>query len=170
MTEPKRLNPFERYLTLWVALCMAAGVAIGRFLPGATELLRAMEFGDASRINVPIAVLLWLMIYPMMLKVDFASVVRVRERPNGLAVTLIVNWLVKPFSMALLGWIFFRHVFLPWIGPDLADQYTSGVIILAARRARRWSSSGRISPTATPRTLVQVAVNDLVVLVAFAPS
>ncbi|MBI5597597.1 MAG: ACR3 family arsenite efflux transporter [Elusimicrobia bacterium] len=166
----KRLNVFERYLTLWVGLCMVFGVALGKAAPGLMEGLRAMEFGGGSRINIPIAVLLWLMIYPMMLKVDFGSILSVGKRPKGLLVTLFVNWLVKPFSMALLGWVFFKHLFLPWIGPELAEQYIAGVIILAAAPCTAmvfvWSYLTDGDPA---YTLVQVALNDLVMLVAFAP-
>src|SRR5512138_772696 len=102
---------------------MAAGVLLGKAFPAAVGSLRSAEFGHGSRINIPIAVLIWLMIFPMMLKVDFASVLGVRRQPKGLAVTLFVNWLVKPFSMALLGWLFFKVLFLPVIGPELANQY-----------------------------------------------
>jgi ACR3 family arsenite transporter len=166
----KRLNVFERYLTLWVALCMVAGVLIGRTAPGWVSMLRGLEFGTASQINVPIAVLIWLMIYPMMLTIDFSSIVRVGQRPRGLLITLVVNWLVKPFSMALLGWLFFRHLFAPLIPPDLADQYIAGVIILAAAPCTAmvfvWSYLSDGDPA---YTLVQVSINDLVMLVAFAP-
>ena len=120
--QPKRLNFFERYLTLWVAACMAVGVVAGKLLPGAVGALREIEFGQGSQINLPIAVLIWLMIYPMMLKIDFTSILGVRKRPRGVLVTLFVNWLVKPFSMALIGWVFFKHLFLPLIGPALADR------------------------------------------------
>ncbi|MEN6534144.1 MAG: arsenical-resistance protein, partial [Bryobacteraceae bacterium] len=130
--EAKRLNLFERYLTLWVGLCMIAGVLMGKLLPGLVEALRGMEFGSGSQINVPIAVLIWLMIIPMMMKVDFTSIRNVGKRPRGLLVTLFVNWLVKPFSMALIGWLFFRILFSSWISPAEADQYIAGVIILAA--------------------------------------
>jgi ACR3 family arsenite transporter len=168
--EKARLKPFERYLSLWVALCMAAGVLLGKAFPSAVADLRSLEFGYGSRINIPIAVLIWLMIYPMMLKVDFASVLGVRKQPKGLAVTLFVNWLVKPFSMALLGWLFFKVLFLPWIGPALADQYLAGVIILAAAPCTAmvfvWSYLVRGDAA---YTLVQVAVNDLLMLVLFAP-
>jgi ACR3 family arsenite transporter len=130
--QAKRLNFFARYLTLWVALCMVVvGVGLGKLLPELVGMLRGLELGRGSQINVPIAVLIWLMIYPMMLKIDFGSVLDVRKRPRGVLVTL-VNWLVKPFSMALLGWVFFQHRFLPIIGPELADQYVAGTIILAA--------------------------------------
>jgi ACR3 family arsenite transporter len=168
--EPKRLNVFERYLSLWVALCMAIGVALGKVLPAFTAALRRLEFGQGSQINVPIAVLIWLMIYPMMLKIDFRSIVDVRKRPRGIAITLVVNWLVKPFSMAVIGWLFFKHVFLPVIGPDLADQYVAGTIILAAAPCTAmvfvWSYLTDGDPA---YTLVQVSVNDLLMLVLFAP-
>lgn len=161
---------FERYLTLWVAVCMVLGVLAGKLLPGVTASLRDLEFGSGSQINIPIAVLIWLMIYPMMLKIDFASVRNVGNKPRGLAVTLVVNWLIKPFSMALLGWAFFQHLFLPFIGGELAGQYTAGVIILAAAPCTAmvfvWSYLSDGDPA---YTLVQVAVNDLIMLVAFAP-
>lgn len=124
----KSLNPFERYLTLWVALCMGAGILSGKLFPDTVNTIRSMEFGEGSHINIPIAILIWLMIYPMMLKVDFASLLNVGKRPKGLMVTLFVNWLVKPFSMAFFGWLFFRHLFLPLIGPELADQYTKTLL------------------------------------------
>jgi arsenite transporter len=166
----KRLNPFERYLSLWVAVCMVAGITLGRLLPGLTDMLRRLEFGAGSQINIPIAILIWLMIYPMMLKVDFTSLLDVGKRPTGLLITLIVNWLVKPFSMAFLGWLFFKHLFLPLIGPGLADQYIAGVIILAAAPCTAmvfvWSYLTDGDPA---YTLVQVTVNDLIMLVLFAP-
>lgn len=164
------MNVFERYLTLWVGLCMAVGVGLGKLAPGAIDSLRRMEFGGGSQINIPIAVLIWLMIYPMMLKVDFASIVGVGKRPKGLVITCFVNWLVKPFSMALLGWVFFKVLFRPLIGAELADQYIAGVIILAAAPCTAmvfvWSYLTRGDPA---YTLVQVSVNDLLMLVLFAP-
>jgi ACR3 family arsenite transporter len=170
VAEPRRLDVFERWLSLWVALCMVAGVALGRLLPGLTDALRRFEFGEGSQINAPIAVLLWLMIYPMMLRIDLASVLGVRRRPKGIAVTLFVNWLVKPFSMAFLGWLFFAHLFAPWIAPDLADQYIAGVIILAAAPCTAmvfvWSYLTDGDPA---YTLVQVSLNDLIMLLLFAP-
>ncbi len=166
----KRLNFFERYLTLWVAACMVVGVLVGKLLPGVTSVLRRLEFGEGSQINVPIAILIWLMIYPMMLKIDFGSLLNVGRRPGGLLVTLFVNWVVKPFSMALLGWLFFKHLFLPWIGPELADQYVAGTIILAAAPCTAmvfvWSYLTDGDPA---YTLVQVSLNDLIMLVLFAP-
>ena len=169
-TSAKQINFFEKYLTVWVALCMVAGVILGRLFPGAVSTLRSLEFGDDSQINIVIAVLLWLMIYPMMLKVDFGSVLKVGQRPRGLMITLFVNWVFKPFSMAFLGWLFFKHLYLPIIGPELADQYIAGVIILAAAPCTAmvfvWSYLVDGDPA---YTLVQVAVNDLIMLVLFAP-
>jgi ACR3 family arsenite transporter len=169
-TSERRLNFFERYLTLWVAVCMLVGVGLGKLMPGAMDALRRMEFGGGSQINIPIAVLIWLMIYPMMLKVDFASIVGVGKRPQGLLITCVVNWLVKPFSMALIGYIFFKHLFLPLIGAELADQYIAGAIILAAAPCTAmvfvWSYLTRGDPA---YTLLQVSVNDLLMLVLFAP-
>jgi ACR3 family arsenite transporter len=167
---PRRLGFFERYLSLWVGVCMVAGVALGKLLPGATGAIRKLEFGEGSQINVAIAVLIWLMVYPMMLKVDFTSLAGVRKRPKGILVTLFVNWLVKPFSMAFLAWLFFKHVFSGLIPPALADQYVAGAIILAAAPCTAmvfvWSYLTDGDPA---YTLVQVSVNDLIMLVAFAP-
>jgi ACR3 family arsenite transporter len=166
----KRLGSFERYLSLWVALCMAAGIVIGKALPDFTAALRGLEFGAGSQINAPIAVLIWLMITPMMMKVDFASLKNVGRRPRGLAVTLFVNWLVKPFSMALFSWIFFRYVFAGLIPPADADQYIAGTIILAAAPCTAmvfvWSYLTDGDPA---YTLVQVSVNDVIMLFLFAP-
>jgi ACR3 family arsenite transporter len=170
MKQSARMNVFERYLSLWVGACMVLGVVLGKLLPGFVGALRGMEFGEGSHINVPIAILIWLMIYPMMLRIDFASLRNVGHRPAGLGVTLFVNWLVKPFSMAFLGWLFFRHVFTPWIGPELASEYIAGVIILAAAPCTAmvfvWSYLSGGDPA---YTLVQVAVNDLIMLLLFAP-
>jgi ACR3 family arsenite transporter len=167
---PKKLAFFERYLSAWVLLCMITGVALGRALPGLVSALSRAEFGQGSHVNVPIGILLWLMIYPMMLKVDFGSLGHIARKPKGLAVTLFVNWLVKPFSMALLAWIFMRHVFAPWIDPETAKGYTAGLIILAAAPCTAmvfvWSYLTDGDPA---YTLVQVAANDLIMLVAFAP-
>src|SRR6185312_3014934 len=131
-TTAKRMNLFERYLTVWVGLCMVAGLLLGIFSPAAVDQLRGMEFGSGSHVNTPIAILIWLMIIPMMMKVDFGAIRNVGQRPRGLLVTLFVNWVVKPFSMALIAWVFFRHVFAAWITSAQADQYIAGCIILAA--------------------------------------
>ena len=164
------MNPFERFLSIWVALCMVAGVTLGTLAPRAFRALQRLEFGSDSRINIPIAILIWLMIYPMMLKIDFGSIVNAGRRPKGLLITVAVNWLVKPFSMAFFGWLFFRHLFLPLIGPALASQYIAGVIILAAAPCTAmvfvWSQLSDGDPA---YTLVQVSVNDLIMLIAFAP-
>jgi len=169
-TAPKRLAFFERYLTVWVFLCMVVGVAFGKLAPGITTDLSRLEFVSGSHVNAPIAVLIWLMIYPMMLKVDFTALGGIAKKPKGLAVTLFVNWLVKPFSMAFLGWLFMQHVFAHWISPEVAKEYTAGLIILAAAPCTAmvfvWSYLTDGDPA---YTLVQVAVNDLIMLVAFAP-
>src|SRR5438552_4855498 len=169
-SESKKLNLFERYLTLWVGGCMAAGIIIGKTLPDLVQTFRGLEFGQGSHINFPMAVLIWLMIIPMMMKVDFASVRNVGRRPKGLAVTLVVNWLVKPFSMAFFAWLFFRFLFAAWVTPVEADQYIAGSIILAAAPCTAmvfvWSYLTDGDPA---YTLVQVSVNDLLMLVLFAP-
>ncbi|HEY1067178.1 MAG TPA: ACR3 family arsenite efflux transporter [Pirellulales bacterium] len=169
-SEPKRMSVFERYLTVWVALCMVVGVALGRLFPGLTVGLRQLEFGVGSQINGPIAVLIWLMIVPMMMKIDFGSLANATRRPTGLFITLFVNWVVKPFGMFALGLLFFHGLFLPLIGEELAKQYTAGVVILAAAPCTAmvfvWSYLTDGDPA---YTLVQVAVNDLVMLVLFAP-
>jgi ACR3 family arsenite transporter len=166
----KQMSFFDKYLTVWVALCMAVGVGLGKLVPGAVASLRGLEFGQGSQINIPIAVLIWLMVYPMMLKVDFGSVVNVGKNPKGLFVTLFVNWIVKPFSMAFFGYVFFRLVFSAWINPTEADQYIAGSIILAAAPCTAmvfvWSYLTDGDPA---YTLVQVSVNDLLMLVLFAP-
>lgn len=166
----KKMNVFERYLTVWVGICMVAGVLLGRAMPELTGVLSKMEFVGGSQVNVPIAVLIWLMIFPMMLKIDFASILRVGKRPKGLLITLFVNWLVKPFSMALLGWLFFKGIFSAWISPAMADQFMAGVIILAAAPCTAmvfvWSHLTDGDPA---YTLVQVAINDLIMLVLFIP-
>ncbi len=167
---PKRLNIFERYLTLWVGACMALGVGVGILFPALVGALRRLEFGAGSQINAPIAVLIWLMIYPMMLRIDLASIRGVGRRPRGLLVTLVVNWLIKPFSMAFLGWLFLRHAFASLIPPALAAEYVAGVVILAAAPCTAmvfvWSYLSDGDPA---YTLVQVSVNDLIMLFAFAP-
>jgi ACR3 family arsenite transporter len=166
----KRLNFFERYLSIWVLICMVVGVVLGKTLPDAVAALSRLEFGQGSQVNIPIAVLIWLMIYPMMLKIDFGALGGVAKRPKGLLVTLFVNWLVKPFSMALFAWLFLQHVFAAWIDPETARNYTAGLIILAAAPCTAmvfvWSYLTDGDPA---YTLVQVALNDLIMLFAFAP-
>jgi ACR3 family arsenite transporter len=165
--EGKRLDLFDRYSPLWIALCIVAGVALGHAAPG---LVRAVSRIEVSHVNVPVAALIWLMIYPMMLRIDFSAVRDVGRRPTGILIVLFVNWLVKPFSMALLAWLFFKHLFVGLIGADLADQYTAGAILLAAAPCTAmvfvWSYLTDGDPA---YTLVQVALNDLIMLFAFAP-
>ena len=164
------MSRFERYLSLWVGLCMVVGVLLGKVAPGLMHTLRGLEFGNGSQINIPIAVLIWLMITPMMMKVDFGAIRNVGRRPRGLFVTLFVNWLVKPFSMALIAWLFFRVIFSGWITSADADQYIAGCIILAAAPCTAmvfvWSHLSDGDPA---YTLVQVSVNDMLMLVLFAP-
>lgn len=166
----KKMNVFERYLTLWVGVCMVVGVGFGKLFPGFTQAVSRMEFVEGSHVNAPIAVLIWLMIYPMMLKIDFAGIRGVAKRPRGLAVTLFVNWLVKPFSMAFFAWFFLKMVFAGLITAEQSSEYIAGLIILAAAPCTAmvfvWSYLTDGDPA---YTLAQVAVNDLIMLVAFAP-
>src|SRR3954466_3872995 len=149
---------------------MVTGVVLGKLIPSSIAGLRGIEFGKESQINAPIAVLIWLMITPMMMKVDFSSVRNVGKRPAGLLVTLFINWVVKPFSMALFAWAFFRVVFAPFITPAEADQYIAGCIILAAAPCTAmvfvWS---HLTKGDAAYTLVQVSVNDLIMLLLFVP-
>ena len=158
---------FEKYLTLWVALCIVAGIAVGQLLPAIPETLGRWEYANVS---IPIAVLIWLMIYPMMLKVDFQSVRNVARQPKGIIVTCTTNWLVKPFTMFGIAWLFFFVVFKAWIPADLADEYLAGAVLLGAAPCTAmvfvWSY---LTKGDAAYTLVQVAVNDLIILVAFAP-
>ena len=158
---------FEKYLTLWVALCIVAGITVGQVLPVIPETLGRWEYANVS---IPIAVLIWLMIYPMMLKVDFQSVRNVARQPKGIVVTCTTNWLIKPFTMFGIAWLFFFVVFRAWIPADLADEYLAGAVLLGAAPCTAmvfvWSY---LTKGDAAYTLVQVAVNDLVILVAFAP-
>jgi ACR3 family arsenite transporter len=163
----KDLGFFERYLSLWVALCIGAGVALGALVPSVPATLSGLS---VAQVNLPIAALIWAMIFPMMLQIDFRSVLGVRRQPRGLTVTLVVNWLVKPFSMFAFAWLFFEVVFAHLIEPGLAHQYVAGAILLGAAPCTAmvfvWSYLTDGDPA---YTLVQVAINDLVMLVAFAP-
>ena len=167
MTSEKRLDFFERYLSVWVALCILIGIGFGKLLPGVVAAMSKMEI---SGVNLIIAVLIWLMIYPMMLKIDFSAILKVGDKPKGLFITLFVNWMVKPFSMAFLGWLFFKQIFIGFIGAKMANEYIAGTIILAAAPCTAmvfvWSYLTDGDPA---YTLVQVAVNDLLMLVLFAP-
>ena len=158
---------FERYLSLWVALCIAAGIGLGSLLPGMFQTLASFEYGS---VNFIVAVLIWLMVYPMMVSVDFTSLRRVHERPKGLIITLVVNWLIKPFNMAALGVLFFHYLFIDLIDPANASQYIAGLILLGAAPCTAmvfvWSQLTRGDAN---YTLVQVALNDVIMIFAFAP-
>ena len=161
------IGAFERYLSVWVALCIAAGVLLGNLAPGLFGVLASLE---VASVNLVVAILIWAMVFPMMVAVDFSSLRSVGERPKGMVLTLVVNWLVKPFTMAALGVLFFRHVFAGLIPPADAEQYIAGLILLGAAPCTAmvfvWSQLTRGDAT---YTLAQVAVNDLVMVVAFAP-
>ena len=158
---------FENYLSVWVALCIVVGIVLGRLFPPAFDSLGAMEI---ARVNLPVAVLIWLMILPMLLKIDFHSLVEVKDHWRGVGVTLFINWGVKPFSMALLAWIFIRNVFAGWLPMDQLDSYIAGLIILAAAPCTAmvfvWSN---LSDGHPGFTLSQVALNDIIMVFAFAP-
>ncbi|VVE03624.1 ACR3 family arsenite efflux transporter [Pandoraea terrigena] len=158
---------FERYLTVWVALCIIAGVLLGQWLPGLFHAIGAME---VAQVNLPVGLLIWVMIIPMLIKIDFGAMGQVAGHWRGIGVTLFVNWLVKPFSMALLGWIFVRHVFAAWLPADQLDSYIAGLILLAAAPCTAmvfvWSQLCKGDPYFT---LSQVALNDAIMVVAFAP-
>jgi ACR3 family arsenite transporter len=161
------LGVFERWLTLWVALCIAAGVALGQALPVPVQALGRMTL---ARVNLPVGLLIWVMIVPMLVRVDFGALHRVREHVRGIGVTLAVNWLVKPFSMALLAWLFIRVLFAPYLPPDQLDSYVAGLILLAAAPCTAmvfvWSRLTNGDPLFT---LTQVALNDTIMVFAFAP-
>jgi ACR3 family arsenite transporter len=161
------MSLFERYLTLWVALCILAGISLGQFFPGAFQAIGGMEI---AKVNLPVAALIWLMIVPMLIKIDFASLGKVREHWRGIGVTLFINWAVKPFSMAALGWLFIGYLFRGYLPPDQINSYIAGLIILAAAPCTAmvfvWSHLTKGEPHFT---LSQVALNDLIMVVAFAP-
>ena len=161
------MNIFERYLSIWVALCIVTGIALGNRFPGPFQTIGALEI---AKVNIPVAILIWLMIIPMLLKIDFGALHEVRRHWKGVGVTLFVNWAVKPFSMALLGWIFIRNVFVQWLPAEQIDSYIAGLIILAAAPCTAmvfvWS---RLCDGEPHFTLTQVAVNDAIMIVAFAP-
>lgn len=167
MTNKKQIGFFEKYLSLWVALCIGGGILIGSFAGDTMQVLSKMEL---YKVNIPIAILIWLMIYPMMLQIDFSSIKNVRKSPKGLILTVVVNWLIKPFSMAFFAWIFFSKLYGAFISPELAGEYIAGAILLGAAPCTAmvfvWSYLSDGDPT---YTLVQVSVNDLIILVAFVP-
>jgi ACR3 family arsenite transporter len=161
------MSVFERFLSVWVALCIVAGIALGQFFPGVFQAIGRME---VSHVNLPVGVLIWVMIIPMLLKVDFSAMREVGQHIKGIGVTLFVNWLVKPFSMAFLGWLFIRQLFAPWLPPDQLDSYIAGLILLAAAPCTAmvfvWS---RLTGGDPLFTLSQVALNDGIMIVAYAP-
>jgi len=161
------LGFFERYLTLWVALCIVAGIVVGQLAPGFVQSVAALE---VARVNLPVGVLIWVMIIPMLVKIDFGRLHEVRQHARGIGVTLFVNWAVKPFSMALLAWIFIRHLFAPWLPQEQLDDYVAGLILLAAAPCTAmvfvWSNLSKGEPNFT---LTQVALNDVIMVFAFAP-
>jgi len=161
------MNLFERYLTLWVGLCIVAGILLGQALP---QLFQAVGRLELARVNLPVGLLIWVMIIPMLVKVDFAALGEVRQHVRGIGVTLLVNWLVKPFSMAFLGWLFIRQLFAPLLPAEQIDSYIAGLILLAAAPCTAmvfvWSRLTNGDPLFT---LSQVAVNDSIMVLAFAP-
>jgi ACR3 family arsenite transporter len=161
------MSTFERYLTLWVALCIVLGIALGHFIPGVFTAIGSLE---VAQVNLPVAVLIWLMIIPMLMKIDFAALGRVKEHWRGIGVTLFINWAVKPFSMAALGWFFIAYMFRPYLPADQIDSYIAGLILLAAAPCTAmvfvWSNLSNGEPHFT---LSQVALNDLIMVFAFAP-
>lgn len=167
MKKIQGISFFEKYLTIWVTLCMVVGILIGRYLPGIPEFLGKFEY---ARVSIPIAILIWIMIYPMMMKVDFHSVKNVGKNPKGLYVTWVTNWLIKPFTMFGIAYLFFYVIFKDLITPDLAEAYLAGAIILGAAPCTAmvfvWSHLTKGNPA---YTVVQVATNDLIILVAFTP-
>lgn len=161
------LGFFERYLSVWVALCILAGVGSGLLVPGLFQAIAALEY---AHVNLVVAVFIWVMIYPMMIQIDFAAIKDVGRRPKGLLLTIIVNWAIKPFTMALLGWLFFRLVFAGWVAPETATEYIAGMILLGVAPCTAmvfvWS---QMTQGNANYTLVQVSVNDLIMIFAFAP-
>jgi ACR3 family arsenite transporter len=167
MTEKKKIAFFEKYLSLWVALCIAGGILIGYVAGDAMQIMSTWEI---YQVNIPIAILIWMMIYPMMLQIDFSSIKEVGKRPKGIVLTVVMNWLVKPFTMAFFAWIFFTKIFAAFIDPALAGEYIAGAIILGAAPCTAmvfvWSYLTDGDPN---YTLMQVSVNDLIILFAFVP-
>ncbi|WP_018982405.1 ACR3 family arsenite efflux transporter [Salinimonas chungwhensis] len=161
------MGMFERYLSLWVALCIVVGVAAGKLAP---DVFAAVSQFEVAHVNLVVAVLIWLMIYPIMIQVDFAALKDVGKKPKGLVLTLVINWLIKPFTMALLGWLFFKGLFAEWVDPQTANEYIAGMILLGVAPCTAmvfvWSHLTRGDAN---YTLVQVSVNDVIMIFAFAP-
>ncbi len=158
---------FERYLSVWVGICILAGLILGNMIPSLFHALAAME---VAHVNIPVAIFIWVMIYPMMVQVDFSSIKDIGKKPKGLFLTLIINWLIKPFTMAALGWLFFRVIFADLVDPQTASEYIAGMILLGVAPCTAmvfvWS---QLTKGDANYTLVQVSVNDLIMIVAFAP-
>lgn len=167
MKNKRQIGFFEKYLSLWVALCIAAGIIIGEF---SGDGIKKMASWEISQVNIPVAILIWFMIYPMMVQIDFSSLKKVNQNLKGLSLTVVVNWLIKPFTMAFFAWLFFDQIYAAWLSPERADEYIAGAILLGAAPCTAmvfvWSylSSGDAN-----YTLVQVSVNDLILLIAFVP-
>lgn len=163
----KHIGLFDKYLTIWVALGIVVGVLIGHFAGDRMQVISNMEI---ARVNIPVAILIWFMIYPMMLQIDFSSIKQIRKKPRGVVWTVIINWLIKPFTMAFFAWIFFAKLYAAWIDPALAGEYIAGAILLGAAPCTAmvfvWSYLSDGDPN---YTLVQVSVNDLIILLAFIP-
>lgn len=163
----KHIGFFEKFLTIWVALGIAAGIVLGHFAGDSIEFISSLEI---AKVNIPVAILIWLMIYPMMLQIDFSSIRQVSKKPRGVVWTIVINWLIKPFTMAFFAWIFFTKIYGAWIDPAMAGEYIAGAIILGAAPCTAmvfvWSYLSDGDPN---YTLVQVSVNDLIILVAFIP-
>jgi len=167
MAEKRQIAFFERYLTIWVILCIGAGILIGNVAGDSMAVLSGMEL---YKVNIPIAILIWMMIYPMMLQIDFSSIKSVGKKPKGIILTVVINWVIKPFTMAFFAWIFFAKIYAAFISPELAGEYIAGAILLGAAPCTAmvfvWSYLTNGDPN---YTLVQVSVNDLILLVAFVP-
>ncbi len=166
-TQKRKIGFFEKYLTIWVALGILGGIIIGHFAGDSIRVISSLEI---AKVNIPVAILIWLMIYPMMLQVDFSSIKKIGKRPRGVVLTLVVNWLIKPFTMAFFAWLFFSQLYQAWIDPEMAGEYIAGAIILGAAPCTAmvfvWSYLTNGDPN---YTLVQVSINDLIILVAFVP-
>jgi ACR3 family arsenite transporter len=163
----RRISFFDKYLTVWVALSIIVGIGLGHFAGDSIEVISSMEIAN---VNIPVAILIWLMIYPMMLQVDFTSIKKIGKKPRGVVWTIVINWLIKPFSMAFFAWIFFTKIYAAWIDPAMAGEYIAGAILLGAAPCTAmvfvWSYLSDGDPN---YTLVQVSVNDLIILIAFVP-
>ena len=161
------MGVFERYLSIWVGLCILSGVLLGNILPDIFQQIAKIEY---AHVNLVVALLIWVMIYPMMVQIDFSSIKDLKSKPSGLILTLIVNWLIKPFTMAALGWLFFKVIFAGWVDTDTATEYIAGMILLGVAPCTAmvfvWSQLTKGDPN---YTLVQVSVNDVIMIFAFAP-